>query len=49
MTTPTCWNIPEPRPDEGQVIVDVAGATYMYGATVPVDGGLLNSFIGPGR
>ncbi|HQV19663.1 MAG: SDR family oxidoreductase [Gordonia sp.] len=32
-----------------QVIVDVAGATYMYGATVPVDGGLLNSFIGPGR
>ena len=32
-----------------QVIVDVAGATYMYGATVPVDGGLLNSFSGGGR
>ena len=36
------------RPPIAQVIVDVAGATYMYGATVPVDGGLLNSFIGPG-
>ena len=32
-----------------QVIVDVAEATYMYGAIVPVDGGLLNSFSGGGR
>lgn len=32
-----------------QVVVDVSNATYMYGATVPVDGGLLNSFSGGGR
>ncbi|MCH5642145.1 MULTISPECIES: SDR family oxidoreductase [unclassified Gordonia (in: high G+C Gram-positive bacteria)] len=38
------------KPEEiAQVIVDVAGATYMYGATVPVDGGLLNSFSGGAR
>lgn len=29
-----------------QVIVDVAAATYMYGAIVPADGGLMNSFSG---
>jgi len=28
------------------VIVDVAAATYMYGAIVPADGGLMNSFSG---
>jgi len=38
------------RPEEiAQVIVDVAGSTYMYGATVPVDGGLLGSFSGGNR
>ncbi len=31
------------------VIVAVAGATYMSGATVPVDGGLMASFGGPAR
>lgn len=31
------------------VVVAVAGATYMSGATVPVDGGLMASFGGPCR
>ncbi len=38
------------RPEEiAQVIVDVALSTYMYGAIVPVDGGLMNTFSGGGR
>ncbi|WP_279105271.1 SDR family oxidoreductase [Gordonia paraffinivorans] len=38
------------QPEEiAQVVVDVALATYMYGAIVPVDGGLMNTFSGGGR